>query len=134
MVAEMVCGMHQIFDVGTEAGRGELTLGLPRPVKSNRSTAIPCAAKAREIRPAAALSLPQVKQWANSAQAFGSPIGISNLPVNSPLLPRKTVRAEVLMCLPRLRTIASEMYYTEQFVPGMATRQKALGQNAADCH
>ena len=30
LVTEMVCGAHQVLDVGTEAGRGEVTLGLPQ--------------------------------------------------------------------------------------------------------
>ena len=39
----------------------------PSPVKSNRSTAMPLAASAAEMRRAASTSLPQVKQCANSA-------------------------------------------------------------------
>jgi hypothetical protein len=39
----------------------------PRPVKSNRSTAMPRSAKARLIRTAASDSLVQVKQWAKRA-------------------------------------------------------------------
>ena len=43
----------------------------PSPVKSNRRTAMPRAARARLMREAAIESLPQVKQCANSAQARG---------------------------------------------------------------
>src|SRR5664279_4775638 len=39
----------------------------PRPVKSNRSTAMPFAASANAMRRAASTSLPQVKQCANNA-------------------------------------------------------------------
>ena len=41
----------------------------PRPVKSNRSTAIPSAASVRLMMDAALTSFPQVKQCANSARA-----------------------------------------------------------------
>jgi hypothetical protein len=40
---------------------------IPRPVKSNRSTPKPSAVKAVAMRVAAAISLPQVKQWAKRA-------------------------------------------------------------------
>jgi hypothetical protein len=39
----------------------------PRPVKSNRRTAIPCCVRARLRWPAAFRFLVQVKQWAKSA-------------------------------------------------------------------
>jgi len=39
----------------------------PSPVKSKRSTAMPCSVSACTMRLAANTSLPQVKQWANSA-------------------------------------------------------------------
>ena len=40
---------------------------VPRPVKSKRSTAMPDAVSRSAMRLAARTSLPQVKQWANSA-------------------------------------------------------------------
>src|SRR6185437_9751394 len=49
----------------------------PSPVKSKRSTPIPHIASRSEIRLAARLSLPQVKQCANSAKANGLPSGRS---------------------------------------------------------
>jgi hypothetical protein len=39
----------------------------PSPVKSKRSTAMPSAVSPSATRFAARMSLPQVKQWANSA-------------------------------------------------------------------
>jgi hypothetical protein len=39
----------------------------PSPVKSKRSTAMPWKVSRSAMRLAARLSLPQVKQWANSA-------------------------------------------------------------------
>src|SRR5258706_9788093 len=50
----------------------------PSPVKSKRSTAMPRAVSAWAMRFAARLSLPQVKQCANSANATGSPAGLSS--------------------------------------------------------
>ncbi len=45
----------------------------PNPVKSNRRTAIPSRVNARLILPTAFKFFEQVKQWANSAKAFGLP-------------------------------------------------------------
>src|SRR5215475_3226891 len=50
---------------------------MPRPVKSKRSTPIPDIASRSEMRLAARLSLPQVKQCANNAKATGLPSGRS---------------------------------------------------------
>src|SRR5215213_731442 len=50
----------------------------PRPVKSKRSTAMPRAVKPSAMRLAARLSLPQVKQCANNANATGRPAGRSS--------------------------------------------------------
>ena len=55
----------------------------PRPVKSKRSTAMPWAARAEEIRAAACDSRLQVKQWANTAVARGAPTGRSRVPTSS---------------------------------------------------
>ena len=49
----------------------------PSPVKSKRSTAKPRSDRARAMRVAAWLSLPQVKQWAKRPQARGSRAGSS---------------------------------------------------------
>jgi hypothetical protein len=51
---------------------------LPSPVKSKRKTAMPLAARARLMREAAAISLPQVKQCANSAKLMISPTRSGN--------------------------------------------------------
>jgi hypothetical protein len=53
-------------------------LEWPRPVKSNRNTAIPDEARRCEIRFAAKMSLEQVKQWAKIAVARIRPSGVSN--------------------------------------------------------
>src|SRR5947209_4915724 len=50
----------------------------PSPVKSKRSTATPQAVSPSAMRFAARMSLPQVKQCANSAYAEGSPAGRSS--------------------------------------------------------
>ena len=47
----------------------------PRPVKSKRSTAMPRVVSPSAMRFAASMSLPQVKQCANSANAIGCPAG-----------------------------------------------------------
>src|ERR1700739_1911900 len=47
----------------------------PRPVKSKRSTAMPRAVRPSAMRRAARTSLPQGKQWANSAKGRGVPRG-----------------------------------------------------------
>ena len=56
---------------------------MPSPVKSKRSTPKPTSVSALAIRDAAWMSLPQVKQWANSANAFGGPAGRSSRAANS---------------------------------------------------
>jgi hypothetical protein len=50
----------------------------PSPVKSKRRTAMPSAVSRCAIRRAAAMSLPQVKQWAKSAVARCGPSGRSS--------------------------------------------------------
>src|SRR5215212_4523355 len=50
----------------------------PSPVKSKRSTAMPRAVRPSAMRLASRLSLPQVKQCANSANATGCPAGRSS--------------------------------------------------------
>ena len=50
----------------------------PRPVKSKRNTAMPCAASLWAIRFAAGISFEQVKQCANKALARCGPSGKSN--------------------------------------------------------
>ena len=50
----------------------------PSPVKSKRSTAMPCSLRPSAMRRAAWLSLPQVKQCANSAMARTGPSGRSS--------------------------------------------------------
>ena len=54
----------------------------PSPVKSKRNTAMPLAARAREMREAAAMSLEQVKQWAKRATAAMGPSGRSRRPAS----------------------------------------------------
>ena len=56
----------------------------PRPVKSKRRTAMPCSTSASAMRLAAKMSLPQVKQWANSAYARAGPSGESSRAASLP--------------------------------------------------
>ena len=56
-------------------------------MKSNRSTPTPCAASPPAMRRAASPSLPQVKQWAKSANARTGPAGKSSRAANSWPLP-----------------------------------------------
>ena len=65
--AQMIGGAHEIGDVRVKVELAKSPSLEPRPVKSNRSTAMPLAASAAAIRFAASTSLPQVKQCANSA-------------------------------------------------------------------
>ena len=54
----------------------------PSPVKSKRSTANPSAASRAEMRRAAAISLPQVKQWAKTAVPRRGPSAGSSRPAS----------------------------------------------------
>jgi hypothetical protein len=54
----------------------------PSPVKSNRSTAKPAPTSPALILDAAAMSLPQVKQWAKRAKARGRRSGKSRRPAS----------------------------------------------------
>src|SRR3954470_14385841 len=67
----------------------------PSPVKSKRSTAMPRAVRPSAMRLAARLSLPQVKQCANSANAVGCPAGrSSNADSFSPRVLGKSKRSD----------------------------------------
>src|SRR6056297_1664589 len=66
----------------------------PRPVKSNRRTAIPIIASRAAIRRAAGMSLEQVKQWAKSAVPRCGPSGRSSRAASSwPPCPVKVTRS-----------------------------------------
>jgi hypothetical protein len=66
----------------------------PSPVKSKRRTAMPSAVSRCAIRRAAAMSLPQVKQWAKSAVARCGPSGRSSRAARScPECPAKVKRS-----------------------------------------
>ncbi|SKS04959.1 Uncharacterised protein [Mycobacteroides abscessus subsp. abscessus] len=69
----------------------------PNPVKSKRRTPIPLPVRAREIRAAAELSFPQVKQCANTAHVVGGCSGVSSRPDSEPLLPANVTRSELLI-------------------------------------
>ena len=76
----------------------------PSPVKSKRITAMPCAASRPEMRRAATMSLPQVKQWAKSAVASVGPSGRSSRAASvEPSWPgkerRSVVMAAILACV-----------------------------------
>src|ERR1700737_3651110 len=71
----------------------------PSPVKSKRNTAMPRSVKPSAMRFAARLSLPQVKQCANSAYASGVPaVRSSSADSFSPRALGKSKRSEGIAC------------------------------------
>src|SRR5262249_38946517 len=73
----------------------------PSPVKSKRSTAMPCDVRPCAINRAALLSLPQVKQCANKATARIGPSGRSSSAASfSPSALAKSKRSAGMMVAP----------------------------------
>ena len=79
----------------------------PSPVKSKRSTAIPRSASVAAMARAAAMSLEQVKQCANSAVARGLPRGMSRRAASiAPLWPGNSIFRSGMESLPRQERMA----------------------------
>jgi hypothetical protein len=93
----MVGGAHQIFDVGAEAGGGEVPVGVAQSSEVKAQDRDPHRGKRPRDPRGGRVVLAACEAVREDRPARGDSSGSSSFPANMPPLPAKAIRFDVLM-------------------------------------